>query len=108
MKFENFLGGFAVCSVVITHLLSVYPILTSAIRLQFPDDNWWVVYFITLVGIVIFWLIIEQMGEDSAELVRLRRKCNEPRSTSEALRWELEDENRQRYEQRKLENGERQ
>lgn len=104
MKIKSFLGGLAVGSVVTTHLLSAYPIFTSAIGLQFPDDGWWFVYFTTITGIIVCWAIAAQMDDDHADLVMLRRKCNEPSTTMEALQWENED--RQRYEQWKLENGE--
>ena len=106
MKIKSFLGGIAIGSVVTTHLLSAYPIFTAAIGLDVPDGNWLFVYIMTIIGIITCWAIVAQMDDDHADLVRLRRKCNEPNSTTEALRWELEDEDRQRYEQWKLENGE--
>ena len=104
MKIKSFLGGLAVGSVVTTHFLSAYPIFTSAIGLDVPDGEWLFVYIMTAIGIMACWGILAQMDDDHADLARLRRKFNEPTTTAEALQWDNED--RQRHEQWKLENGE--
>ena len=91
MKIKSFLGGLSVSSITFIHLMSAYRIFTSSIGLQVMEDGWWVVYFITFLGVISCWGIAAQMDEDHADLVRLRRKCNEPSSTIEALEWENED-----------------